>query len=473
MEIPGQDRVPPRHLEEVKRVRSHFNNTNKPSFKFEKIIGTGARGFAVELRIKDESGPSLTPPLPEGPSLSGPSLSSPSSSGPSSSGPSLSGPLSLLHMIPSYSSRLIGSPAADPLFSKLPPISPVWAVPSRELLLPVAPSLLSGPTPAKKKIERFVMKRAFDRKDDETISREFEFLRRLRGAQNIQQLYRLPNETEDLKLNYLPGPTLFTEWIPNGQIRDLVMTRPDWNHPLPNRMLWRCFLCMCHMLIAMAWPPEGNPNAPSAKPELPPNNSLGVRPQKSTMRHNDINIGNIMFGDFDCMAHRLVPILKLIDFGQASNSTDSFQYTEESAVRQNMLRIAEVMVNLIGGAVTMNPRGIQDMEVTINGEKKTIKSRAKDLDGLSGYGATNAIIQRHKEWLDNLDTDLRDLLVLCLATDENMRPTLEQLYEEVRRNVTEKTRGSYAGKRWQDNESDESLRTISRNLIVNPANKSS
>ncbi|KAI1458192.1 hypothetical protein F4805DRAFT_474634 [Annulohypoxylon moriforme] len=218
----------------------------------------------------------------------------------------------------------------------------------------------------------------------------------------------------------------------------------------------------------MAWPPEGDAEAPSAKPELPPMNSDGVRPEKSTMRHNDINIGNIMFGDFDSTAHRSVPILKLIDFGQASNSTNYFTYTEESAVRQNMHRIAEVMINLIGGTVNMSINGSKDMEVTIDGEVRVIRSRARDLDGLSrGYGANNAIIEKQRVWLDNLDVDLRNLLVRCLATDEGMRPGLEELFEEVRRNVTEKTRRSYQGKRWQDNETDESLRRISRNLIVN------
>lgn len=99
------------------------------------------------------------------------------------------------------------------------------------------------------------------------------------------------------------------------------------------------------MLIAMAWPPEGNPNAPSIQPDLLPSDASGARARKSTIRHNDLNIGNskllglrdaistclvclrrliVMFGDFDSITHQLTPILKLIDFGQASNSTESF-----------------------------------------------------------------------------------------------------------------------------------------------------
>ncbi|KAI0888098.1 uncharacterized protein GGS22DRAFT_185478 [Annulohypoxylon maeteangense] len=450
MEIPGQDKVPPRHLEEVKRVKGYFNNTNKPSFKFRKIIGTGARGFAVEMGMEDDSSES-----PKRPSLINPLFGIPRP--PTGPLPSFFDPLP-----PSFDRPLFGQSLFRPSFGgnsfdgPSSFVSPFNRLPSND------------PPIELERLERFVMKRAFERKDDETIVREIEVLRRLQGAQNIQQLYHLPDAEESLKLEYLPGPTLFTEWIPNGQIRDLIMTRPEWGHPLPNRMLWRCFLCMCHMLIAMAWPPDGNLDAHSARPELPPMDPSGVRPQKSTLRHNDINIGNIMFGDFDLTAHRSVPILKLIDFGQASYSAPPFIYTEEAAVRQNMARIAEVMINLIGGTVNMTMRGSANMEVTTNGQTQVIRSRAKDLDGLDRrYGADNATMQRHMEWVGNLDIDLRNLLVRCLATDEAMRPGLEDLYEEVLRNVTEKTRASYAGKRWQDNESDESLRRISKALIIN------
>ncbi|KAI1089812.1 hypothetical protein F5B19DRAFT_465607 [Rostrohypoxylon terebratum] len=449
--IPGQDRVPAKYLAELKRVREYFTNDNKPNFKFERILGTGARGFAVELQIKEESSPSR------------PSLQT----------------TKLPPRKPSFDVAPRSQSPFQPSRLQLPQSLPLRpSLPQSPSLLPL-PSLSIGPArnppallPAGKKVERFVMKRAFERRDDETIRKEIEFLRKLHGAENIQQLYSLPNETQALELHYLPGPTLFTEWIPNGQLRDLVKTRPDWNHPLPNRMLWMCFLCMCHMLIAMAWPPQGNPDAPSTKPALPPQNSQGQRPPKSTIRHNDINIGNIMFGDFDTAAHQNVPILKLIDFGQASNSGESFQYTPESAVRQNMLKMAEVMINLIGGAVSMKNDGIKVMEALVNRQVQNIRSRAKDLDGLSrGYGLDNAAINKQKTWLDNLDIDLRSLLIRCLAVDENVRPTLEELYEEVHRNVTQKTRDSYAGKRWQNNESDEAIFTISKNLIVRSDNR--
>ncbi|KAI2464720.1 hypothetical protein F4781DRAFT_411942 [Annulohypoxylon bovei var. microspora] len=377
MDIPGQEKLKAEQVEEVKRIKSLFKNETR--FKFEKIIGAGARGFALEMRVIDQSGPSLI----------------------------------------------------------------------------------------KKQMARFVMKRATSKVHEQTVKREIEILQRLRGAQNIQQLYRLPDDEGDLKATYLQGPTLFTEWIPNGIIRELLEGRDDWSHPLPNRMLWRFFLCFCNMLVAMAWPPEGKEDAPSAKRELPPQDPSGDRPSKSTLRHNDLNIENVMFGDFNSITHEHVPMLKLIDFGQASESSDSFTYTPEQAVKENMFRIAGVMLNLVGGAIDMTNAGMMNMDVTVKGEKKTIRSRARDLDGLNPkWKAPGRLINRHTGWMNNLDTDLRDLLVRCLAANATMRPDLEELFEDVQRNVTRKTQSSYIGKRWHNNESDSELLRISKELII-------
>lgn len=77
MEFPGQDIVPPRYLAEVKRVRTYFKDKGQPSFKFERVLGTGARGFAVEIRVKDDTSSSLAPKRTQKPSLQPASLRGP------------------------------------------------------------------------------------------------------------------------------------------------------------------------------------------------------------------------------------------------------------------------------------------------------------------------------------------------------------------------------------------------------------
>lgn len=267
--IPGQDGVPAKYVAEVKRVKAYFKDANKPSFKFEKIVGKGARGFAVEMQVKEEPAPSpprlrkakslsriqkassRSPPklvptmsrlrrlslteIPEVISPQPPPLSpspprsfrindpqlpetirplplarirDPSYTDAGPPRPSIPPPLqpqtdpeppsivpqtpSLLNLTPetlppvpprSPLQPLQPPPSLRPLPS-LQPFPPLRPRPSPRL----RPSLLStGPArnapapiglpPARKKMERFVMKRAFERKDDQTIKREIEFLR--------------------------------------------------------------------------------------------------------------------------------------------------------------------------------------------------------------------------------------------------------------------------------------------------------
>ena len=94
------------------------------------------------------------------------------------------------------------------------------------------------------------------------------------------------------------------------------------------------------MLVAMAWPGV----AIQRNEVLPRPGPSGNRPLKSRILHGDFNIQNgepirlecthhaiktyrlrveiVMVGDFDQLDHRLVPIVKLIDFGGASELPD-------------------------------------------------------------------------------------------------------------------------------------------------------
>ncbi|KAI1099993.1 hypothetical protein F4804DRAFT_63812 [Jackrogersella minutella] len=327
----------------------------------------------------------------------------------------------------------------------------------------------SGPSLTRKEEIRFVAKRAARThpQGERSLLREIEILQELRRAPNIQQLFRLPGAKGDLDMPYWKGPTLITEWIPNGLLRDLIERRADLGHPLPNRMLWKFFLCFCYMLVAMAWPPNGQGDHSSTRPDLPPQDESGNRPPKSSLIHGDLSIVNVMVGDFEPVAHQFVPILKLIDFGQANK-----EKTAVDAERDNILRIGGLMICLIGGfPLDLSPRGVSNMEVNEKGKKTTIRSRARDLDGLNiaKVGKMSPEdTKRHRESTDNLDIDLRNLLIRCMATSANLRPTLEDLVEEVRRNVKDKNEDSYTGKKFADNESDDALRNISKRLTIIP-----
>ncbi|KAI1410435.1 hypothetical protein F5Y13DRAFT_202226 [Hypoxylon sp. FL1857] len=214
----------------------------------------------------------------------------------------------------------------------------------------------------------------------------------------------------------------------------------------------------------MAWPPEGNEDAPSSKGDLPPRDEEGDLPLESNLVHGDLNIENVMFGDFEPVAHQFVPMLKLIDFGKSRVISDS----PIPGIKLNMWDVGKVMLALIGGRVWNDRHRSIMMEVTDRGVKKTVRSTARDLEGLGHpvYAAADSSTrQAHQERLDNLDPELKDLIVLCLAPDQADRPELDHLLQEVQRNVTEKGPDSYKGKKYHHNESDDALRRISERII--------
>ncbi|OTA61597.1 hypothetical protein K449DRAFT_434687 [Hypoxylon sp. EC38] len=290
---------------------------------------------------------------------------------------------------------------------------------------------------------RFVMKRALNQSGEDSLRKEIRVLQQLRGAPNIQQLFRIPGETEDLELPFWRGPILCTEWIPNGLFDNLVRRRNEWGHPLPNRMLWKFFLCFCYMLLAMAWPPNGEEDAPSSKGDLPARDGAGELPPESNLVHGDMNVENVMLGDFEPIMHQFVPMLKLIDFGKSQ----ILPVSPTPATKRNMWDVGKIMLALIGGRVW----------------------DARDLERLDHpvYAAIDSETRKsHQERLDNLDQELKDLIVLCLAPMEADRPEFDYLLQEVRRNALEKTQDSYRGKKYHHNESDAALRRISNRMII-------
>lgn len=136
-------------------------------------------------------------------------------------------------------------------------------------------------------------------------------------------------------------------------------------------------------------------------------------------------------------------------------------------MKNNMFNIAGVLLNIVGG----NSRIAGNMKVTDErGMEKTIRSHARDLDGLNpAYKAPPVLIARHKRKMDNLDPDIRNLLALCLAANVNDRPSLPYLVQEVERNVQEKTADKYTSYPFRENESDDNIRSFAQRHVLNPS----
>ncbi|KAI1387874.1 kinase-like domain-containing protein [Hypoxylon trugodes] len=310
----------------------------------------------------------------------------------------------------------------------------------------------SGPPLSVPKIERFVMKRSILAHEEHLIQREIDVLGALQDSEHIQQLYWIKGEPRASYISYVKGPSLLTHWVENGTLLDMIQDRlPEWNGPLPNRLLWGVFFCLVRMLVAMAWDGE----------ERPPRDSSGQPLPETGRVHGDFQSGNILIGDFDPDEHSLFPGLVLFDFGSSNELSDG--KPPSTASKTNIFNAGRVMIELIGGTVKCSGK----MKIDTEAGEETIQSYARDLDGLNSvYKVPTAIANRQKQKLANLDPDLRSLIARCLANDIKKRPNLEDLYDEVERNVEEKQQKDYAGKASHKNESNGGVRNVAKELMV-------
>ncbi|KAI1641301.1 kinase-like domain-containing protein [Biscogniauxia mediterranea] len=116
-----------------------------------------------------------------------------------------------------------------------------------------------------------------------------------------------------------PLTVLVMEMMEHGDLADFIIKVCDHNEKVPNTILWRFLLCLVRMCIAMAYPPARRPenvNVPGPIRETIPKESPG---QPARIVHFDFDPYNILIGGVSGNnEHGLTPILKLGDFGAAS-----------------------------------------------------------------------------------------------------------------------------------------------------------
>ncbi|KAI1269206.1 hypothetical protein F5Y18DRAFT_423450 [Xylariaceae sp. FL1019] len=476
------DRVSPAALREAEEVKTHFERSYRNTFRVERIIGQGSWGVTLLMSAQTSDNPDLQPsvrfsplrrsnpaaPLPIfGPRSSfGPSPPT----RPSSSGFDLNPRLADLSLNPPEPLQPMGPPPIrapasflDPPTRPRPSTSggpPSTAQSGFGLSSLGAAQLPAPPT----KRTRFVMKRALAPTGERSINQEIDVLNRLRGSMHIAQPSALIDDRR-LKniLAGLRGPALVMEWIENGLLQKFLERKADEEAPLPNRMLWSIFLCLCRMVVAMAWPP-GDRTGGGQRLELevvPPG-----PPPKSRLVHNDFHSQNIMIDGLDLQEHSRVPILKLIDFGMSRDLPVRNNEPRDIAQKVNIFAIGKVLLNLIGGH---ERAGLSDMDATDEqGVNRKVRSYATDLNGLSdSYKAPAMFKARHQQKLDNLDLELKNLVVLCCAERPDDRPSIEFLLRQVEESARNKSPGDYADKRFHANETDPRItELIERYMLV-------
>ncbi|KAI3325952.1 hypothetical protein HD806DRAFT_552340 [Xylariaceae sp. AK1471] len=228
--------------------------------------------------------------------------------------------------------------------------------------------------------------------------------------------------------------------------------------PLPNRLLWMFFMCLIRMCIAMGWPPAKppgeNPQPVTERAEGEPHGGL---------IHGDMHDGNIMFGEMVLgdpdMEHSITPILKLIDFGSMRMVTGSLDI-QINAIRENIFDIGAIMVELVtldqdnAGNIYPSDSNAVTFRMGQNGpEIKTNGDLILPKNGVNPY--------------PRLDPTLRNLICACLAVTPGNRPSLPALANVVGNAVMARNAQFYANNGIRRGESDEEIRSLVNDLILN------
>ncbi|KAJ8126009.1 hypothetical protein O1611_g7630 [Lasiodiplodia mahajangana] len=244
----------------------------------------------------------------------------------------------------------------------------------------------------------------------------------------------------------------------SGRTRKLVLKYPTDDEEstidaLKNEIKWigehhsakSCTVEFAALLaaVAMAWPPA------QGQAEEPKSN---VRPQ--ALRHWDMHDKNLLFGNLGPrQEHRLVPILKLIDFD------NSAIITEEDAPDANVVRRYDQELELSRYRERAGVRnyGINAnvLDIGITMTRVVAKNRTLDEAGCRRF------IQHEHPLMDD---DLQLLIVRCMAADPNNRPKLDELLRKSFNAVLSRT---YRGTPYDNRETDAAIQGLVQRFILN------
>ncbi|KAI3323471.1 hypothetical protein HD806DRAFT_544217 [Xylariaceae sp. AK1471] len=261
----------------------------------------------------------------------------------------------------------------------------------------------------------------------------------------VRSAFRNPPATALRALSHLGGPAILLEYLENGTLLQLQNRLVRDNVHLPNRLLWRWLRKIKHAdrervvrgCIGLAYPPNGPEGAPLVLEKIPPNTPA------SKFIHGDLAGRNIMIGDRDLEVpeHRLVPQLKMIDFGSTTEVLNSKQ-----AVTDNLYRVSRQILCLINRQMVT-----------------TLPWNAVDFNGITTL-AHDILPENGVDKFPNLDIELRDLIVEAMATDIPARPSLREMFRRTRQGML-KPPSAYPGRVVE--ESDYPIQMVMQQLLYN------
>ncbi|KAI1407698.1 hypothetical protein F5Y13DRAFT_205777 [Hypoxylon sp. FL1857] len=175
--------------------------------------------------------------------------------------------------------------------------------------------------------------------------------------------------------------------------------------------------------------------------------------KETNIMQNDVHSANILLGEPPVDSeHTFLPIVKLIDFGAAVDSTIPGQ---GSGSQRNVWEIGQMMVCLITlERLRQCEPGAGNGEFSMITDGPKVKTDAGLLIPLDGPN------KRYKA----TDPWLLTLACACLATNPESRPNLVELKKHVLEAVMIRDQEYYG----REAESDEAINDLSRKLILEP-----
>ncbi|OTA97545.1 hypothetical protein M434DRAFT_26565 [Hypoxylon sp. CO27-5] len=278
------------------------------------------------------------------------------------------------------------------------------------------------------------------------LREEWEYLKMMRGGMHIIQLVSFPNDP--LTQHNFTGAWIMLEWVANGTIGKFILKAQEHGvQRLPNRLLWRFFLCLIRACCGMAWPRNRQDGLQEL--EIPPRTDPNNPPPG--ILHGDFHVGNILLGDFEIGGeHAITPIIKVIDFGFSGTNTDASE--RALGIEANLWEVGKIMMKLITLDVDCKEAPPSN-PVTIDYLGQNVQTRANSI--LPRFiGAPSPY-----PWLDE---DLGTLIGLCMAVQSEHLPTLQALSVMISYAVVHRDARFYG----VAEESDNTIFSLCKQLIM-------
>ncbi|KAI1422397.1 hypothetical protein F5Y12DRAFT_786776 [Xylaria sp. FL1777] len=299
--------------------------------------------------------------------------------------------------------------------------------------------------------QRFVIKYTHNVGSLLCVEKEIRFAKSLYGQAHIAQLIidgNGPREPLAIQSNTSRERRTFlvTEYLTNGELQKFLskanerrFSARDMN-PIPNRVLWLIFKCLARIVLALAYVPNrplgslGGQTILEAPGLFEPTTATHYQ-----IYHGDLSthLGNCKL-TYDAVEHNLVPILKAIDFSEATGIYDEFKQRLRAGVT----------------ADTISQGNVRSVGIVI-----------QSMYGHSALDTPEKFFQYDR----NLDEDIYYLAIRCADPDHTKRPGVNELYNTVHNAVLKKTGPQhFPGKRFAEWESDDKIREFMDEVLFSP-----